>query len=32
CHNCESINIRKNGKYKGSQRYRCNDCGSSFSV
>ncbi|WP_435387618.1 IS1/IS1595 family N-terminal zinc-binding domain-containing protein [Laspinema olomoucense] len=32
CGNCESINVRKNGKYKGKQRYRCNDCGSSFSL
>ncbi|MGL4498704.1 MAG: transposase, partial [Planktothrix sp.] len=32
CGNCESVNVRKNGKYKGKQRYRCNDCGSSFSL
>jgi hypothetical protein len=32
CGNCDSVNVRKNGKYKGKQRYRCNDCGSSFSL
>ena len=26
-----SINYKKNGKYKGSQRYICKDCSRSFS-
>lgn len=30
CSNCNSINIKKNGKYKGKQLYKCKDCGKKF--
>jgi len=30
CKYCGSTNVRKYGKYKGVQRYFCNDCGSKF--
>jgi transposase-like protein len=31
CTHCGSVSYRKNGKYKGSQRYLCNDCRRAFS-
>jgi hypothetical protein len=30
CKHCNSTTVRKYGKYKGVQRYFCNDCGSKF--
>ena len=30
CKNCGSQNCVKNGKVRGKQRYRCNDCGYNF--
>ena len=30
CKSCGSTRVRKYGKYKGVQRYFCNDCGSKF--
>lgn len=30
CKYCRSENVIKYGKYKGVQRYLCNDCGSKF--
>lgn len=32
CPNCNSDNVRKNGKYKGNQRYKCKDCQHNFSI
>ena len=29
CKHCGSPNVKKNGHYKGRQRYRCKDCGKS---
>jgi len=31
CTHCGSTSYVKNGSYKGSQRYRCKDCGRAFS-
>lgn len=31
CLYCESKNIKKNGKFNGKQRYRCKDCGKTWS-
>jgi predicted RNA-binding Zn-ribbon protein involved in translation (DUF1610 family) len=30
CPKCESTNLKKNGHYKGNQRYACKDCGRKF--
>lgn len=30
CPNCKSTSLRKNGRPKGRQRYRCKDCGRQF--
>ena len=30
CSECKSINIKKNGKYRGRQLYKCKDCGKKF--
>jgi len=30
CHHCLSLNYKKNGKYKGIQRFICKDCKRSF--
>lgn len=30
CHHCGSLQYRKNGSYKGVQRFICNGCGRSF--
>ena len=32
CNHCGSCNFRKNGSYKGVQRYLCNDCKGYFST
>ena len=31
CTHCGSVNYRKNGTYKGAQRFLCNDCRRAFS-
>lgn len=31
CFACYSANVKRNGKYKSYQKYRCNDCGRQFS-
>lgn len=31
CHRCGSEEYKRNGSYKGSQRYRCSQCGGYFS-
>ena len=30
CKRCDSINIVNNGKVRGKQRFKCNDCGYNF--
>jgi|GEM_PF-3788073 len=30
CPRCESTNIKKNGKYKNRQLYKCKDCNKKF--
>jgi len=32
CPICGSVNIVKNGKHNGKQRYKCHDCGKSFGL
>ncbi|WP_420801093.1 IS1/IS1595 family N-terminal zinc-binding domain-containing protein [Phocoenobacter atlanticus] len=30
CEKCSSTNLKKNGKFKGKQKYKCNYCNCQF--